>query len=169
MKQKGQVLQKIRLIEISHLALFGNVQVTAQAVQELCDREIPICYFSYGGWFRGITNGMGHKNVELRCRQYLGATTPETALSISRRMVFGKIKNSRTMLRRNHREPPPSIQTELNRLAERALTAQSLETLLGIEGSRRPHLFLGVSRHDQERIPGLRLPWAETGVLPRTR
>ena len=134
-KQKGQVLQKIRLIEISHLALFGNVQVTAQAVQELCDREIPICYFSYGGWFRGITNGMGHKNVELRCRQYLGAMTPETALPISRRMVFGKIKNSRTMLRRNHREPPPSVLTELNRLADRALTAPSLETLLGIEGA----------------------------------
>ena len=134
-KQKGQVLQKVRLMEISHLALFGNVQVTAQAVQELCDRDIPICYFSYGGWFRGITNGMGHKNVELRCRQYLGAMTLETALSISRRMVFGKIKNSRTMLRRNHREPPPSILTELDRLADRALTAQSLETLLGIEGA----------------------------------
>ena len=134
-KQKGQVLQKVRLMEISHLALFGNVQVTAQAVQELCDRDIPICYFSYGGWFRGITNGMGHKNVELRCRQYLGAMTLETALSISRRLVFGKIKNSRTLLRRNHREPPPSILPELNRLAERALTAPSLETLLGIEGA----------------------------------
>ena len=134
-KQKGQVLQKVRLMEISHLTLFGNVQVTAQAVQELCDRDIPICYFSYGGWFRGITNGMGHKNVELRCLQYLGAMTPETALSISRRLVFGKIKNSRTLLRRNHREPPPSILPELNRLAERALTAPSLETLLGIEGA----------------------------------
>ena len=61
--------------------------------------------------------------------------TPETALSISRRMVFGKIKNSRTMLRRNHREPPPSVLPELNRLADRALTAPSLETLLGIEGA----------------------------------
>ncbi len=134
-REKGQVLQKVRLMEISHLALFGNVQVTAQAVQELCDRDIPTCHFSYGGWFRGITSGMGHKNVELRCRQYLAAMTPETALSISRRMVFGKIKNSRTMLRRNHREPPPSVLTELNRLADRALTAPSLETLLGIEGA----------------------------------
>ena len=78
---------------------------------------------------------MGHKNVELRCRQYLGAMTPETALPISRRMVFGKIKNSRTMLRRNHREPPPSILPELNRLADRALTAPSMETLLGIKGA----------------------------------
>ena len=134
-KQKGQTLQKVRLMEVSHLAIFGNVQVTTQAVQELCDRNIPICYFTYGGWFRGITNGMGHKNVELRCRQYLGAMTPETALSISRRLVFGKIKNSRTLLRRNHREPPSAILAELDRLADRALTAPSPDTLLGIEGA----------------------------------
>ena len=134
-KQKGQSLQKVRLMEVSHLSLFGNVQVTTQAVQELCDRNIPICYFSYGGWFRGITNGMGHKNVELRRRQYVGAMTPETALPIARQMVFGKIKNCRTLLRRNHREPPSAILAELDRLADRARTAPSLGTLLGIEGA----------------------------------
>ncbi len=134
-KQKGQSLQKVRLMEVSHLALFGNVQVTTQALRELCDRNIPICYFTYGGWFSGITNGMSHKNVELRCRQYLGAMNPETALPVARRMVFGKIKNCRTMLRRNHRDPPASTLAELDRLAERAKTAPSLDTLLGIEGA----------------------------------
>ena len=122
-------------MEISHLSLFGNVQVTTQALRELCDRDIPICYFSYGGWFRGITKGMGHKNVELRCRQYLGAMTPETALPIARQMVFGKVKNCRTLMRRNHREPPAAILAELDRLADRARTASSLDTLLGIEGA----------------------------------
>ena len=134
-KQKGQALQKVRLMEVSQLSLFGNVQVTTQALRELCDRNIPICYFSYGGWFQGITNGMSHKNVELRCRQYLGAMTPETALSIARQLVFGKIKNCRTLLRRNHREPPPAVLTELDRLANRARTAPALDTLLGIEGA----------------------------------
>ena len=134
-KQKGQALQKVRLMEVSQLSLFGNVQVTTQALRELCDRNIPICYFSYGGWFQGITNGMSHKNVELRCRQYLGAMTPETALSIARQLVFGKIKNCRTLLRRNHREPPPAVLTELDRLANRARTAPALDNLLGIEGA----------------------------------
>ena len=78
---------------------------------------------------------MGHKNVELRCRQYLGAMTPDTAWPIARQMVFGKIKNCRTMLRRNHREPASPILAELDRLADRARTASSLDTLLGIEGA----------------------------------
>ncbi len=140
-KQKGQSLQKIRLMEVSHLSIFGNVQVTTQALRELCDRNIPICYFTYGGWFSGITNGMGHKNVELRLRQYMGSMTPETALPIARQVVFGKIKNSRTLLRRNHHEPPPAVLTELDRLADRARTASSLESLLGIEGAAARSYF----------------------------
>ena len=134
-KQKGQVLQKVRLMEVSHLSLFGNVQVTAQALRELCDRNIPVCHFTYGGWFNGITTGMGHKNVDLRCRQYLGAMVPDTALPIARQIVFGKIKNCRTLLRQNHRDQPVAILTELNRLADRAQNAPSMETLLGIEGA----------------------------------
>lgn len=132
---KGDVLQKVRLMEVSHLALFGNVQVTAQSLRELCDRNIPICHFTYGGWFQGITTGMAHKNVELRCRQYLGAMTPEVSLPIARQIVFGKIKNCRTLLRRNHKEPPPAVLAALDRLAETAGAAGSMESLLGIEGA----------------------------------
>ena len=134
-KYKGEVLQKVRLMEVSHLALFGNVQLTTQALRELCDRNIPICYFTYGGWFQGITSGMAHKNVELRCRQYLGAMASDVSLPIAREIVFGKIKNCRTLLRRNHKEPPPAVLVELDRLAERARAAASLDSLLGIEGA----------------------------------
>lgn len=134
-KLKGAMLQTARLMEVSHLALYGNVQVTSQALRELCAREIPVCYFSYGGWFQGITTGMAHKNVELRCRQYAVAMAPEASLPIARRMVFGKIKNCRTLLRRNHREPSVAVLAELARLAARTRTAATMETLLGIEGA----------------------------------
>ena len=35
----------------------GNMQVSTQAIQGLCEAGIPICYFSQGGWFYGITTG----------------------------------------------------------------------------------------------------------------
>ena len=132
---KGALLQTARLMEVSHLAVYGNVQVTSQALRELCARNIPVCYFSYGGWFQGITSGMAHKNVELRCRQYVAALAPAMALPIARQMVYGKIKNCRTLLRRNHAKPPPAVIAELERLAANARTAPSAETLLGIEGA----------------------------------
>jgi CRISPR-associated protein Cas1 len=134
-KLKGAVLQKARLMDVSHLAVYGNVQVSTQALRELCDRNVPVCYFTYGGWFQGITSGMAHKNVELRCRQYAGAMAPEVSLPVARQTVFGKIKNCRTLLRRNHTEAPTSVLAELDRLAAKAHTAASKETLLGIEGA----------------------------------
>lgn len=140
-KLRGEVLEKVRLIDVSHVAVFGNVQVTAQALRELCDRNIPVCHFTYGGWFQGITTGMAHKNVELRCRQYVGALAPHVALPIARQIVFGKIKNSRTLLRRNHRKPPAAVLAELDRLASSACTAPSVGTLLGIEGAAARSYF----------------------------
>ena len=130
-------------MEVSNLSIFGNVQVTAQALRELCNRNISICHFTYGGWFNGITTGMSHKNVDLRCRQYLGAMTPDIALPIARQIVYGKIKNGRTLLRRNHRDSPVAILTELNRLANRAQNAPSMGTLLGIEGAAARTYFSG--------------------------
>ena len=134
-RQDGNLTQKVRLMEVSHVSLFGNVQVTAQALQELCDRNIPVCHFSFGGWFRGITTGMSHKNVELRCSQYQAAANAESTLAISRQLVFGKIKNCRTLMRRNHKEPPASTLAELDRLAKASMKATSMSTLLGLEGS----------------------------------
>ncbi len=134
-KQRGRSLHKVRLMEVSHVSLFGNVQLTTQALRELCNRNIPICYFSYGGWFTGITHGMSHKNVELRCRQYSRAMNPEAVLPIARQIVFGKIRNCRTLLRRNHRNPQPAILAEMYRLADRTRTVRSLNSLLGIEGA----------------------------------
>lgn len=131
----GQVLAELRLLDTSHVSVFGNVQISTQALRELAQRGIPIAYFSHGGWFYGITQGMAHKNVELRIKQYQGALHPETSLRVARRFVAGKIRNCRTLLRRNHAAPPPEAISDLARLATQALAAKSPATLLGIEGA----------------------------------
>ena len=56
----------MRIGEICQVNLMGNVQISTQAVQSLCEAEVPICYFSMGGWFYGITTGLNQKNVFLR-------------------------------------------------------------------------------------------------------
>lgn len=133
-KKDGETLGSAKLIELSSLSLFGNVQISTQTIRELCNRDIPISYFSTGGWFNGITHGMGHKNVELRIRQYSVAGDPEASLKLARKFIEGKIKNSRTMLRRNNRTAEKTTLEEMNKLASRALTSDTAEELLGIEG-----------------------------------
>ena len=132
---RGEKVASARLLDVSNLSIFGNAQVTAQATREMLDRNIPICHFTYGGWLKGITLGMAHKNVELRMRQFAVAGDRITSLSIARDLVIAKLRNSRVMLRRNHPDAPPAALKEIARLSRSARTADSLQTLLGIEGA----------------------------------
>ncbi|RLP11191.1 CRISPR-associated endonuclease Cas4g/Cas1g [Propionibacterium australiense] len=129
---KGELQASYRLIDISQVCIFGNVTVSAQAVRSLIPRDIPVLWFSYGGWFIGITEGLPGKNVDLRIAQF---RIPESRkLEIARRMISGKIRNSRTMLRRNSRTSTKNVGDQLKSLALQATEAESPQQLLGIEG-----------------------------------
>ncbi len=134
-RASGQVEAETRMVDISQLCIFGAVQVSTQLIQECCRREIPVCYFSYGGWFNGRTAGVAHKNVDLRIRQYATARDPSTSLGLARRFVRGKILNARTILRRNHRSIPKIALTELTRLGYVTSRCKDMQSLLGIEGA----------------------------------
>jgi CRISPR-associated protein Cas1 len=56
-KEKDTVRQDVRIGELCQVNLMGNIQMSTQAVQELCSSEVPICYFSRGGWFWGSRQG----------------------------------------------------------------------------------------------------------------
>ena len=47
----------------------GAVTMTGPALQALCWAERPVAHFTAGGWFAGLTTGMGLKNVFLRIEQ----------------------------------------------------------------------------------------------------
>lgn len=133
-KMEGKSMKKIKMIDISELTIFGNVQVTTQTIRELCSRNIPICYMTYGGWFSGMTVGTGSKNVDLRIHQYRKYEKMGSSMQIAREIVFAKIKNCATMLRRNHKSPPADKMDELDRLAEKARSTKQYQILLGVEG-----------------------------------
>jgi CRISPR-associated protein Cas1 len=134
-KDGDSLKQEVRLGEVSQINLFGNVQLSTQAIQSFCSAEVPVCYFSQGGWFYGITSGLNTRNVFLRQRQFVSAGHESTALRLARKLVVGKIRNQRTLLQRNHIEPPETALRQLKVLAEKAEVATALDVLLGIEGS----------------------------------
>ena len=93
-----------RLIDTSHLVLIGAVDVTAPVLHELMRREIPVSWYSGSGWFLGHTIGTGHRNVELRTAQYRASFDPAFCLRLARGLVASKLRNCRTLVRRNTRE-----------------------------------------------------------------
>jgi CRISPR-associated protein Cas1 len=134
-REKDTLVQEVRIGEICQVNLMGNVQISTQAVQSLCEADVPICYFSMGGWFYGITIGLNEKNVFLRRNQFRFAEQDYFSRALARRLVAGKIRNQRTLLQRNHIEPRRNTLAGLKEMAERAERAGSLEELLGIEGN----------------------------------
>lgn len=140
-----QTETKVRLVDISDLVLFGNISITTPALTALLEREVPVTFLSYGGWFRGVAHGLGHKNVELRTAQYRASFDEAFCLRFSRELVAAKIHNQRTILRRNS-AGAEARDAALERLAaERnaAGHAASLGALLGIEGDAAATYFRG--------------------------
>ncbi len=128
-------MQEVRIGEICQVNLMGNVQISTQAVQTLCEAAIPICYFSMGGWFYGITTGLNTKNVFLRRTQFRLADRSGSrgrwrgAWWRGRFAISGRCCSG-TMWSRGGESL-----VGMKEMAERAERAESLEELLGIEGN----------------------------------
>ena len=129
----------VPMISVSQLALFGPVSVTTPALHALMREGIPVSWYSTGGWFLGHTVGTGNGNVAVREAQYRAAFSDRRSLAFARGLVVAKIKNSRTMLRRNWRaehgtEGKKEALAGLKRIARRAPHARDVPHLLGLEG-----------------------------------
>jgi CRISPR-associated protein Cas1 len=110
-------------------------------------REIPVSRYSGSGWFLGHTVGTGHRNVELRTAQYRESFDPAFCFRLARGLVASKLRNCRTLLRRNTRENT-SLEASLGglRRAVRAVgEVKTLGELLGVEGNGAAIYFAGFS------------------------
>lgn len=136
-----------RLMDVSQVVLQGAVYLTSPALQELMAREIPVTWLSYGGWFLGHTVGIGHKNVELRTAQYRASFDASHCLRLARDLVAAKVRNQRTLLRRNWKrgELPDALLIEFRRDIESAEHAHDLGQLLGVEGNAAARYFRNFS------------------------
>jgi CRISPR-associated endonuclease Cas1/CRISPR-associated protein Cas4 len=132
-----------RLMDVSQLVLQGGVYLTGPAQHELMARGIPITWLSHGGWFLGHTVGLGHKNVELRTAQFRASFDSAHCLRLAKDMVVAKVRNQRTLLRRNWKrgELPERLLSEFKQDIDAAGRAHDLAQLLGAEGNAAARYF----------------------------
>ncbi len=135
---EGETVE-VPLIDVSQVSVFGPVSVTTPALHALMRAEIPVSWFSTGGWFLGHTTGTGHGNVAVREAQYQAAFDKRRRLVFARDLVAAKVRNARTLLRRNWRVDGDSaekteILVRLKGVARRVPRAENDQQLLGLEG-----------------------------------
>jgi CRISPR-associated protein Cas1 len=152
--KKSEPLASVRLIDVSQVCVYGNAQISTQLLRELMAREIPVCWFSYGGWFSGMATGLPGRNVEVRRRQVIIAS--QGGAAIAAQVVAGKILNSRTLLRRNARRDVSTTVAQLKALADKARQTGTTSSLLGVEGTAARLFFSQFSAmvRDDKKLPG---------------
>lgn len=139
------VLMEIPCLKIETILIYGNVQVTTQALAEMLDHGIELALFSLSGRLRGQLTPPKAKNIPLRMRQYEVSRSEDASLRIARSITGAKVRNSATVLRRLRRHHSDKVSLtaiqELDRVAGETERTQSLESLLGIEGAAAARYF----------------------------
>lgn len=130
----GEEAGSRRLLDVSHVAVYGNGTVTAGAVRGCLDADVPILWFSSGGWFSGYTVAHSGSWVARRIAQVEHARD-ERALPLARAFVEGKIRNQRTLIRRHGPAETKTVVDQLAGIVTRTAQARALGELLGLEGT----------------------------------
>ncbi len=127
----------IPLINISSVCVFGNVQLSTQLIRSLGSRGCAIQYLSYYGRYESICHSPLSTNIKLRIKQFEEFGSSSRRLYLSRRIVESKIRNQRTLLRRNLKVDVSGSSyslEDLRRMYVKTQECSSQESLLGIEG-----------------------------------
>ena len=143
--KEDKVLMSVPLSRISEVVLVGWAGATTPAMLSLLDSNAGLSLVTRSGKLRGRLVPAEARNLPLRRKQYACAADPHFCLEISRAIVTGKLKNSRTMLRRMLRASRARADEEMQSGGSRALarlnqsldqvpSAASLAELRGLEG-----------------------------------
>jgi len=144
---------RVPLHHIGALVCFGNVLVSPALMHRLADEGKTLVLLDHNGRFKARLEGPVSGNILLRQAQHRSAGDPETALTIARALIAGKLRNSRSVLLRGARESADSSEADtLSRSADAlaaslraAKTAESLDALRGVEGEAARGYFAALN------------------------
>jgi CRISPR-associated protein Cas1 len=151
------LLLEIALRQTDSVAVFGNVQVTTQALSELLDRGIPLALYTRHGRLKGQLVPNVSKNVLLRVAQYRTTLDGAASLGLAKAVVQAKLRNAGRLLAdyRSHypSDALASACDAMRREAERASGAKEHAELLGYEGSAAATYFGAFGELNRSELP----------------
>ncbi len=149
-EKDGRKILEIPEFKVERIFIFGNVQITTQALRFLLLKGKDVSFFNIQGRFIGKVIPSESKNVFLRLSQYEAFKDTNFRLNISKSIVKGKIKNCRTVLSKFYRNHPEvDLREEIERLSElleEVDRKQQVSSLIGLEGMSTKIYFMGFSK-----------------------
>jgi CRISPR-associated protein Cas1 len=145
-RKDGAEIQRVPLAAVRQVVIFGNVQVSTQALECLATAEVPVVYLTGYGRFVAALMPAPAKNVSLRTSQYRVFADPEHAQKLARAAVRAKIANQRTLLMRSLRSRPldgDGDEPETARGSDEPAAREMAELLARLDRVADPAVLLG--------------------------
>ncbi len=142
-KQGENVLNDIPAISVEQVVIFGNIQVTTQAMAYLLKEGIDISYLSSSGRFRGKLMPELKKDVTLRQQQLKVAEMPLTRLEIAKSIVLGKLQNTLIFCQRQRGVDDEVLMTlkSIQNTMHQVIQANNVDALYGLGGTAAANYY----------------------------
>ncbi|WP_206028495.1 type I-MYXAN CRISPR-associated endonuclease Cas4/Cas1 [Thalassoroseus pseudoceratinae] len=157
-RQDDSQRQTVPIRLVDSVVVHGHAQVTTQAIHLCAHHGIGVHWLTAGGRFKASTmNSFGR--VQQRLRQYEALSDETTCINLARQLVHAKVESQlRYILRgtRGNESARSAVQTDIERIREamRKLdSAQSPDTLLGLEGLAAKSYFAGLPQLLSASVP----------------
>lgn len=138
-------VKELPLAGMESLTIYGNVQVSTQALSRMAAQDVHVTYATNAGKLLYHLDSGSKTGVHIRKSQFEKLSDQQARLELARSLIAAKISNQRTILLRNAREERDAG-IRLKDLREKAESAPSMETLRGIEGAAARTYFQGLAK-----------------------
>jgi CRISPR-associated protein Cas1 len=143
--QEDEILLDIPCTDVDHVMVFGNIQLTTQAMNKLLSQGVECALFSHDGDLIGQLTPPHGKNVFLRQKQFECFQDEEFRLTVARIIVQMKIKSQIDNVKRYRHHHADTFKAAdwqfLKNDLAKSEKATRLSELLGIEGSASSGYF----------------------------
>lgn len=156
-RSPGAEEQKIPITNVGSVTVYGNAQITSQALRLCVDREVQV------HWLSGLGAPLaslapcaptGHRHL----RQLRALDDPEHRLGLAKRLVSAKVASQLRFVLRSTRGRPRNDQLlaalqMMRRCMRQAASATNAPMLLGVEGSAASAYFAVLPTLLSEALP----------------
>jgi CRISPR-associated protein Cas1 len=136
-EKDDEVLLDLPYHKLETVLLFGNIQVTTQAMAELLEKGVHLSLFSRQGLYRGSLSPPRGRNIELRLAQFDCYRDAARSLELARAVVRAKTANGIAVLKRYRarNDAPAEFDAKLKALEETAAGCEGAASVAALDGT----------------------------------
>ncbi len=147
--------QCVHAQQTGQIVLHGFSQISTQAIYFCAEQGIGIHLISGGGRYVGSLDPR-HGSIQRRIRQYQALSDPQMCLKLARKLVACRGQSQRKFLMRLGSARPPEVEQvidQMKRVLKQVDRAESLSSLLGLEGNLSALYFAALPYMLSDKVP----------------